>query len=509
MKPFLSLCLLSLSVSYATHDTTFSLDRLESFYVEYLTEEKDVLAQAGLTSAAFGGNRLSPLPTPPQPFNVPIPQAPTSPLTSSTLLPVVISNTSGYADTDVYVYWQGRTPPNSGAQVFMQFDTNSSSSTFGQGTLVTATTLLNGNQYSYSLSQLPFADGVSGNRVMYIPEIDSGLLMISFNNKLNIPVVAAGISDPDFSNPNDPNYNTIWDQVEVNFDTSAVPQVVTDATAVSFFSIPLSVYLNGATSQNSSCGLTQSRSTIISYLNSCFSQVPSSPENEQWEKLTLYNTSGSALRVLSPGKSMAAGGFDMNYLDNKNAYLYSYLADIWYSAIGFYQDNTLSIEIPGGKIYSGRASGNTITLTSGADSVTLGPILSGPPYDSSTTWRIFSGKNIYSATTNDTDAIQVSKAFEEAIIAGIVPTTSLINASSLYTLSSFKPYYQINPNLSRFGQTKGPWYDLYSKALHACGLIYTYGYDEPLWPEVLLGGPYVQAPTSNFSYIGITILPSN
>jgi hypothetical protein len=132
--------------------------------------------------------------------------------------------------------------------------------------------------------------------------------------------------------------------------------------------------------------------------------------------------------------------------------------------------------------------------------VTLTPPVQGPPYTSSTTWQILSGKLAYTATI-DSDGIQVSKAFAEAVVAGILPTTSLVNASLLTTLSVFRPYYQINPNLQGLGQNTGPWYDLYSQALHACGLIYTYAYDEPLWPEVLLASPTLLSNT----YIGITI----
>lgn len=502
MKSFLILSAFSINFCHAVDNTTFALDRLEDFYAEFLSAQKNELSEVNLTNPSRGG--LNSLPTPPSQNDIPVPDGPVDPAGFDGFLPIVIANQSGYDDDQVYVFIQGRQAPGSGDQLFIEITTAT-----GEGQTVLATTSLNGSDYSYALSELPYANGSDGSRVIYIPQIDSALLMLSFENKLDIPVVAAGIQDPDFSNPSDPNYNTIWDQMEINFDTTATPQVVADATAVSFFSIPLRVYLQGATSTNNACGLTQSRTQVINYLNSCFSTVPPSPENAQWQKLSLYNGS-NPLRVLSPGKSMAAasGGFDMNYLDNKPAYLYSYLSDIWYGSLGFYQTNTLSIKIPGGKVYSGKASGSTITLTSGSDYVTLGPIGSGPPYRSSTTWNIFSGIAIYSSTSNDSDAVQVSKAFEEAIIAGIVPTTSLIDASTLTSLSVFRPYYQVNANLSTFGQSLGPWYDLYSKALHACGLIYTYAYDEPLWPEVLLGGPYVSVPTSGYSYIGITILPS-
>lgn len=238
----------------------------------------------------------------------------------------------------------------------------------------------------------------------------------------------------------------------------------------------------------------------MSYMQEALSTVPPSPENAQWSNLVLKNGS-SPLRVLSPGKAMAGGFFDVNYLNNQYTYHYSYLSDIWSSAVGFYQDHTLSIEIPGGAVYSGKASGDTLVLNSDSKQVILGPITQGPPYTASTSYNIFSGLSIASSATDPADGIQVSKAFQEAIIAGIVPTTSLINASLPTTLSVFRPYYQVNPNLSSIGKTTGPWYDLYSAALHACGLIYTFAYEEPLWPEVLLSSDTLQAGT----YMSITI----
>jgi hypothetical protein len=138
---------------------------------------------------------------------------------------------------------------------------------------------------------------------------------------------------------------------------------------------------------------------------------------------------------------------------------------------------------------------------SGSDQVIFAPPSFGPPYTSSTTYNIFSGLTLVSSATSAPDGIQVSKAFEEAIIAGIVPTTALINASTSDTLSIFKPYYRINPNLTGAGPVTGPWYDLYSASLHACGLIYTFAFDEPLWPEVLLESATLLPGT----YIGITI----
>jgi len=408
-------------------------------------------------------------------------------------LPIVIVNNSGLPDSDVYVLLQGRVPIG-GPQLFMDFNGS------GVGTQHVVSVGDNGSTYSQPLSFFPASSG--GGHVFYIPMTDSFLVFISLQNKLNIPVLSTGIADPAFDNPNDPygNFNTIWDQFEGAY-VSTSPNISVDATAVSFFSIPLYVYLSTPSAPSgSNCGLTQSRNSLMAYMQTALSTIPPPPENTQWSNLVLKNGS-TVLRVLSTGKGIAGGYFDVNYLDNQPAYHFSYLADIWYSAVGFYQNNTLSIEIPGGALYSGKAVGNTLVLNSGPNQVILGPVTQGPPYTSSTSFNIFSGINMATSATIPADGIQVSKAFQEAIIAGIVPTTSLINASLLTTLSVFRPYHQINPNLASLGKTTGPWYDLYSASLHACGLIYTFAFDEPLWPEVLLASDTLQSNT----YVGITI----
>lgn len=496
-------CFCHLSL-FSSNSDPFSEKRLDTFYETFLCEEKNTLSEAGLTSVCTAvttpvpGGGVKPLPDPPAPVPVPTPPAPP---TMSNFLPIVLVNNSGLPDSEVFILLQGREYQvgGGGPQIFMQFDTST-----GVGTQVPVTTGDNGMTYTIALSQLTGTNPAPHTYYVYVPpNTDSFLVLISLQSKLNIPVLSTGIADPAFDNPNDPygNFNIIWDQFEGAY-VPTTPNVNVDATAVSFFSIPLYIYLSTPSAPSgSNCGLTQSRNSLMAYMQSALSTVPPAPENAQWSKLVLKNGS-TYLRVLSTGKAMPQGYFDNNYLDNASAYGYSYLSDIWYGAMGFYKTNTLSIEIPGGAVYSGNAVGNnTIVLHSGPNQVTLGPVSKAPPYTASTSFDIFSGLNIASSATIPADGIQVSKAFQEAIIAGIVPTTSLINASLLTTLSVFRPYYQINPNLSSAGKTTGPWYDLYSAALHNCGLIYTFAYDEPLWPEVLLASNTLLPGT----YIGVTI----
>jgi hypothetical protein len=491
--------LFALSCLAVLHADTLSKNHLNSFYDQFLCEEKDSLAQAGLTSSCSSTippspfRPIQPLPNPPTPTP---PVNPSPPPSMSGLLPIVIVNNSGLPDDEVYILVQGRVPIG-GPQVFVDFDMS------GVGTNHVVSVGDNGMTYTQPLSSFPSS---SDGHVLYLPQIDSFIVLISLQNKLNIPVLTGDkIADPAFNDPSDPynNYTTIWDQVEGAY-VSTTPNINVDTTAVAFFSIPLYVYLSTPNAGSASnCGLSQTRASLMSYLQSALATVPPAVEAAQWKNLVLKNGS-TIYRVISPGKAIAGGFFDQNYLDNAASYGYSYISDIWSGPNSFYKTHpsSLSIKIPNGSTYTGTVQGdNSILFVSGGNQVVFAPPTFGPPYTSSTSYLIFSGLPIYSSATIDADGVQVSKAFQEAVIAGIIPTTSLIDASTSSTLSSFKPYYRINPNLTGHGPVSGPWYDLYSASLHACGSIYTFTYDEPLWPEVLLQSDTLQAGT----YIGITI----
>jgi hypothetical protein len=191
-------------------------------------------------------------------------------------------------------------------------------------------------------------------------------------------------------------------------------------------------------------------------------------------------------------------------LDNAASYGYSYINDIWTGGSSFYRNHTLTMTIPNGSLqtYTGVINvGNTITLTSspsGYQVVFAAPTTSAP----TTSFNIFSGVTLVQSDTSPgaADGVQLFKLFEEAIIAGLVPTTNTL--SNPYLAANQASFYTTNPNLSPAGQTKGPWYDLYSKALHSLGFIYTFAFDEPLWPQVQIFSNTLEA---NSTYLGITI----
>ncbi len=470
----------------------FSRDRLVNVYDEFLHEEREYLADTGITSDAFPLSTN--LFTPP-----PIPLAPPF---KSGLLPVVLVNNSGYPDSEVYVVVTGKNLHVPAKQVWGQID-KSYGSDYGVATLVVAKTGQNGSSYSSALSSLP--RGSSG-RVIYLPQLTSGIIWFSIGAPLNMPVNGNSIVNPSYTNTSDPNYATVFDSFELTYLASGSPQISADATAVTAFSIPLYGYLAGATSTSSTTGLYQPRSYIMNQAATAFAAAP---EDAQWNKLILRQN-GNILRCLSPGQSISTSQFDINYLDNLAAYTYSYLSDLYYyygtGQGGQTLNMTVNVTSPATATYNyaGTATGSTFTFTSsnGGPSVVFQPLNSGTTPTATTTYNIFEGLNLVDPVTQPvagTAADAVSKLFQEAIMAGILPTTNTLTLASL--VSNQAGYYQVNPLLGGTGTTTGPWYNLYSKALHSLGYIYTFAYDDALWPQVLLGGPFV----NNSTYLGITI----
>lgn len=503
MKKFVILFVCLFATIINADNDTFSRKRLEGFYNEFLCEEKQELAEAELTNPCsndvppFFPPFVPPLDPPPPPF-------------VTDYLPIVLANRSGKPDSDIFVVITGKTI-NGSNQVFLDIDVST-----GIGSLHNVQNGENATSYSYSLASLPITDG---GHVIYVPEMISGIVWFSVEQKLYMPVSNTSIVQPNFISSNDLNYYTNFDIFEFTYLKSGAPQVAADATAVSFFSIPLYGYLAGATSSSSHTGLFQSRSSIMSQASATLNTALPA-ERAQWQNLFLQS-GGTILRYLSPGKAMSVPIMDPIYLDNAAAYGYSYLDDIWTGATAYYKttgrNNPLNITVtitnPSTATYNyiGHVDMmNQFVFVNGSGPA--GPLptpLPAPstmstPATSTTTYNIFSALEFYpTKPTAGTVDDAVSKLIQEAIIAGLIPTTNTLSLT--YLANNQGNFYTVNSNLLPAGQASGPWYDLYSKSLHQIGLIYTYGFDEPLWPQVLLGGPFV----NNFTYLSITIGPLN
>lgn len=478
MTIFTYFCVFLFSTCSYAANNTFSKKRLTTFYDTFFCEQKNDLHSVCLTpSCSLHDGSVRP---PAPPF-------------IQGLLGIVLVNQSTLDDADVYIVVTGKNQTTQ-EQVFVSIDPST-----GIGTLVVAADGDNALNYGLSLSQLPIG---STGRVIYLPNIIGGEVWISMNNKLNMPTNGNDIVQPNFSSTDDPNYYTNFDIFELAYTTNSAPNIVADATAVSFHSLSLVGYISTPSSSNDTTGLSQNRSTVLNAMSAAFAAAP---ESDQWNKLFLRN-GGEVLRVLSPGKGTlapTANQFDPNYLDNAAAYNFSYIEDIWTGGSAFYKTHDLKLTIPNGSLetYTGEIQlDDTITFTSAPSGYVVtfaAPVTTTP----STTFNILSGITLVASDNSpgQADGVQLSKLFEEAIIAGLVPTANTL--SNEYLTENQANYYQFNSNLGTTAAT-GPWYDLYSKSLHDLGYIYTFAFDEPLWPQVQI---FSNSLIENETYMGITI----
>lgn len=483
----------------SNEEDDFSRDRLTTFYNNYFCEEKGDLASADLTVRCGVGSSSSRSVRPLPPAPVPPPNPP-QPAAKSGYLPLVLVNDSGEPDSEVYVVVTGK-EDTSDVQYFLQVNTTPGPDA-GVGTLVRADPGDNALNYSLPLSSLPTVS--TTGRLIYLPPTISGAIWISTPDPLSMTVNAPHkIVQPNFFDTSTTNF---YDFFEYNYETSTIPNVYVDCTYVPYYGLSLYGYISTPSSGSASyAGLYQSKSYVEAYVDNLFASAPNASE---WNKLFLKN-GDTTLRILSPGKAMSETPtpiFDVNYLDNAAAYGYSYINGIWSGASSatFYKKNPLVMTIPNGTgaTYTGTInSDNSITFKSANPSGYT--VIFSPPTTTmpTTTYQIFSGETLVSFDNSpgQADGVQLFKLFEEAIIASLAPTANTL--SNPYLTDNSSSYYTVNPNLTYTGRVTGPWYDLYSKALHALGNVYTFTYDEPLWPLVQVTADTVQSNT----YLGLTI----
>ena len=518
-RPLFRLCLACCfsALSLFSNDS-FDPSRLNDFYDEFLYDQKKISFEAGLISSITadngGGDEPQNFVPPPNPMP-PVPSPSGAPE-----LPVVIVNNSGAPDSEVYVTVTGKNKEDSAALAYVMFAPD------GVGTLVNAAIGLEGATYAKALSEFPTShDG----HVFYLPYIESALLWFSIQDKLTLAAISdptqpngIGIEQPNPTNEADNNYRTLWDIFEVDYE-AAGPVLFADATAVTQFNLPLYAYLStpDATS-GSNCGLYQPREYILDQVMQTFNNEPLA---SVWNHLFVMGepsySNSPITRLISTGKGIAAGEaspnyFDKNYLDNADAYGFSFLEAMWYRAESFYRDNSLALKIPSGTVYDGTVEGGGgiqfDAPSPGEPQETDFPPPSSPntPPQDTTTFKILSGLPLFDTTTSPEDGEQLSKLFGEAIVAGFIPTAEEVSDSSVQAGKS--RFYTNNPNLKYDTATTGPWYDLYSKALHSLGLIYSYAFDDSaaLWPEVQIfaqGANVKPTDPVKPTYLGITVGP--
>lgn len=532
MKHFLLLVITNCLLAQGIFDSESNLNEFiinsENFYEFYLGDQKDTNASVGLGSPARTIN-LDP-PTLPA-----LPPDPPAPPAKAGYLPFVIVNNSTVPDTEVYISIIGSQLVGTVAQttkMYVSFDetgTGVGSYTLVAGNGSVPNFALSGGTYFFPMPQ-------ANTYAFYIPESDAGsdgisgariYVQLKCNNTL-ITFTDGVLTEPSVLNQTLAPYNIAFDKFEFAYVPSGSPQVAANGTAVDFFCVPLYGFNSTpdpATSSNS--GLHESQSFIMKTIIPYFFDTicTEGPILDEWNKL--YSpTKSDPIRVLSLGSAMSLptgssfpNKFDPNYFDNKAKYGFSFLEYIWSGTTSYYKQKSLTFAIPASNLYP-QPSGGVYTasinpttnvmnfapaFTTESQSFFPAPTTQNPNSPSAsgpTSFVIASAQNLNTTFAADLQGNQVSKLFEEAVIAGLLPSAPQASGTALsntYLTNNRANYFKNYENLpSGIG---APWYSVYSQAIHYAGNIYAFGFDEPLYPEVLM---QTTTPTSS-TYIGITI----
>ncbi|MBS0650591.1 MAG: hypothetical protein JSR93_05470 [Verrucomicrobia bacterium] len=495
-----------------------------TFFDDFLCEQKQDLADAGMTSTCTGSNVNPPGPPgppgppppppgpPPPPPPPPINPIPPAPVTG--YLPVVFSNQTGQPDDQIYIL--GVYNDNK------QFLTLSGAPFPGamHTVNITPSTYSASPFFSYPLTSLPKSTtgATTGNHdyLVYLPPVSTnGRIYFSIGNPL-CALTQSTVSISIGNAFNDPNYNVLYDFAEIAYiypQTPACPGCLNwtatiDTTQVDSFSLPIKlgffdyqsatptaiIPFTPTSSNTSPAGFSTNRDTLIS-------TIVTGLTSPYWNQLALpfrtdpYNagsTPTTYLRIMSPKNggpppSQPLGNyqlpiFPLDYLSNA-AYGINYLNTLYtyYASSG---SNALYIQADtnGGsqQIYKGQTSGAGGTFTFTSTTVPTNIITLSQA--SITLNQMFSGNAPMSGTSGITpggDVGLVADYFSSAFVVGLLGQTGLYNTAGAplngTTLTAHKPttalpptpYY--TPPPAPF--SPGIWYDLFAQVLHANAIM--------------------------------------
>jgi len=412
-------------------------------------------------------------------------------------MPVEIINNTNIADpSQIYVLIKG-TNHGDNSDCFMKLDKN------GNGTCVDATENQSSSDYAVALGSLPQAsDGVGYD--LYLPMLDSGRMYFSIQNPISITAVKNNlgeikIGDPDGFNNQDPNYFTLYDKIEFTYNNIAL---WIDPTAVDFFSMPIRI--ENSDSTLSSSGFYDTRTNIINSLQTTINNEDKT-SNHIWNNLFVNYTnddqSVTMLRFMAPGKAFnGSNTFDSHYLAGSP---FNYMQFVQ----TYYQSHVLLIDcselLPaksnsGGAplIYGGTVDqdGNFVFTTQNSFNSNTPAKVVIPSKDLNT-FLFFSGSSDDPAfpAPNGTAAAVIVKYLTSAFASGLLPAPDAAILSKNYFVKRQASYYSPNVFLPAAAKNTGPWFDLYSQALHIAGgsdqPIYTFAYDDALGQDGTLTDP--------------------
>lgn len=494
MKKLIFIQLLLLSFALQASQATFSRQYFEAFSNTAILQENNILANGGFK------------PVPPLP-----PDPPAPPNLAGYALFQVVNNTT-HPDSDVYLIVKGLNSDEEACYLSLQ-------NGLGDYALVSPLTL--SSTYSYPLSSLP---GKTGHRYFYVPQpFISARVYFSMNYPLLFAVgldnqtQKATIVDPSSFSPSDPNYYTLYDKFEFTYNPPTPgANLYVNPTAVDFFSLPIYLEMaNALPGSLAESGINLSRSSVFQDIDSIFNPAPA---DEQWKLLSLpfyvdpYATTPTELtelRVVSPGNASAPGStavnpshaFPSDYLSNAATYGFDYIDNLW----SFYAipGNTLRIDAKEIAIFFGPGPDSP----SYPDYYYFSGVVNGSDqfvftnYTNDYTWTMEKPTSCYpffagagfvdSGSTNNTPGAIIVRQLTSGFDVGLLPVNFAMGSflDKSYFEANKSNYYTSNPQWGNAGADNGPFYDLYSKALHSFGFsIYTFAYDDALGQDGTLIG---------------------
>ncbi len=332
--------------------------------------------------------------------------------------------------------------------------------------------------------------------LLMIPTLQSGRAMVSINNPLCMTTVkdTAGFvfQEPDISNPDDPSFNYLFDKFEYTYDSTATFYI--NPTAVDFFAIPM--HLNTlSNTQHSGAPLDTPRTTLLRIISKTLADGDKT-KDKSWKKCTVTDPTGSIiLRIAAPS---VAPGFNPNYLSDASGF--NYLE----SLISFYKRNTVVIDCqeltaegmevfekykktfkqdPGAYYFSGTINRSNQFVFTNKPAKSTGPPMT-ETFDMSkvTSHNMFAPGSGELSTPNKTVRSIVVKFLTSAFSVGLLPTAKQDTFSKAWFPAHRNSFYKPNPLNPPGAQNNGPWYSLYSEAIHAAlgPSMYAFAYDDVL-----------------------------
>lgn len=443
-------------------------------------------------------------------------------MSAPTSFSVLIKNGSGLPDSSVYVTAFGSAfdsqvqqpaPPApqlpwvSASQSFIAF-------TEGQGSLVTPAAGTSSLPYAYPLDSFP-ASG--GGYTLSLPAC-SGRIYLSVNAPLCMAVTTNGsgdvtITDPVADDPNDPNFQMLYDKVQFNWNpavtTAGIAAVgAISTTAVDFFGLPITLSLNGGPAVGVSQPLSSVQNTLLNGSPGSTPPLPGLTSDTTpggWGVLPLQGSNGTVVRVLSPAYDPTT--FTQDVLAGYIQAVWEHYADTNNQPLEIYVDVQGDASQTG--TYVGQVTDGNFVFTN--SSSTPAVTVSLPLPDTATVFSCSGPGSWGTGTTTQpstTTQLTIVSVMTAALNLGILPLPGSKNAPPPVLTNDFSkltlPAYYTRT------EDGTPAYNLYAALLHSGGSqVYAFATDNVAGEsgQLFTNDPYTTATLTLNSLAGVTPPP--